>query len=218
MLRTIRWNPKKDTRRIPVFEYGEYERIKKEEPEIYQDLLYGQIVQPESNARSSSIFDDPFWHRVIGHFLREGKRAEYEDMIREVMYLIKRDQLKGWRNASSEEERKKFELDPLELMRKAVDNCKPVVWIKEVKKGGVTYQVPFSLSEYNATFQALRWIRQAAHDHPKPWREIFVPAIVREFTRAFNNEGRAIKNKHDLHKLAETNKAYAHYRFTKKNT
>lgn len=197
---------------MPVYRHGEFRNIKQEDPEKFKDLVFGQITVAPS-FESSSIFDDQFLTRVINHFMRDGKKGEYEDMIREVMYRIKKEQLKGWRKATTEEERKKFELDPLELMKKAVSNCTPVVFTRPVKKGGVTYQVPFPLTPFNAQFQALRWIREAAHDHPKPWREIFVPAIVREFIRAFNKEGRAIKNKHDLHKLAESNKAYAHYRW-----
>ncbi|XP_074597737.1 mitochondrial ribosomal protein S7 isoform X2 [Brevipalpus obovatus] len=200
-----------DKRMLPVYLNGAYASAQ-QDPERAKTLKFGDFV-PAPNYESSSVFDDPFLTRVIHHCMRKGQKAEADDMIREVMYLIKKDQLKGWRAAADEAERNKFELDPLELMKKAVANASPVAYCRPIKKGGVVYQVPVPMTDGYSEYFGLRWIRQAAFDHPDPWREIFVPALAREFQRAFRNEGKAIKNKYDLHKLAETNKAYAHYRW-----
>ncbi|XP_015795053.1 28S ribosomal protein S7, mitochondrial [Tetranychus urticae] len=183
-----------------------------EEPDKFKELTFSPIIAAP-NDHNASNFYDPFLRRFVNVVHRSGRKAEYEDMIREVMYLIKKKQLAEWRAADTPEKKAKFELDPLVLMKKAVANVKPVVITKYIPKGGVTYSVPFPVLDKTSEYIGMKWINRAAHDHPKPWRAIHVPALVREFIFAFNGEGKAIKQKYDLHKLAETNKAYAHYRW-----
>ncbi|XP_053211733.1 28S ribosomal protein S7, mitochondrial-like [Panonychus citri] len=208
----VRWTVWPSSYVKPIPRKEDQNLLIKEEPDKFKEFTFAPIRAAENNI-NGSLFFDPFLRRFTNIIMRKGKRDEYEDMMRDVMYLIKKKQLAEWRAADTPEKRSKFELDALVLMKKAVDNVKPIVITKPVQKGGVTYSVPFPITSQLSEFLGMKWINEAAHDHPVPWRAIHTPALVREFVFAFNNEGKAVKRKYDLHKLAETNKAYAHYRW-----
>jgi len=109
-------------------------------------------------------------------------------------------------------EKEKIVLDPWAIFHAAINNAKPMLETVPIKRGGGTYQVPVPVRENRQVFLAMKWFLAAVVD--KSVREVQFPAkMSRELLDAANNTGRVVKRKHDLHKLCEANRAYAHYRW-----
>ena len=104
----------------------------------------------------------------------------------------------------------RFKEDPVEVFRKALDNVKPKLEVKSRRVGGATYQVPVEVRPERRVALAMRWIVQYARDRgEKTMRE----RLASEFVDAAQGRGNAVKKKDDTHKMAEANKAFAHYRW-----
>jgi len=100
--------------------------------------------------------------------------------------------------------------DPVKIFKKALDNVKPILEVKSRRVGGATYQVPIEVPQDRRTSLAIRWIINNARARgEKTMRE----KLAAEILDASNNRGGAIKKKEDTHRMAEANKAFAHYRF-----
>ena len=104
----------------------------------------------------------------------------------------------------------KTEKDPLEVLLKALDNVKPMVEVKSRRVGGATYQVPMEIRESRREALAMRWIIDAAR---KRSGHGMADTLASELLDAYNNTGSAYKKREDVHKMAEANKAFAHYRW-----
>lgn len=105
---------------------------------------------------------------------------------------------------------KKLNLPPMDTFNKAVGNVKPVLEVKARRVGGATYQVPLEVKTERSVDLAMRWIIQFARLRKgKPMFE----KLAAEIVAAANSEGLAVKKKVDLHKMAEANRAFAHYRW-----
>lgn len=100
--------------------------------------------------------------------------------------------------------------DALEAFQKAVDNVRPLLEVKARRVGGATYQVPVEVRTERSTNLALRWIRSFARQKKgKPMEE----RLASELIDAYKCTGAAVKKREDTHKMAEANKAFAHYRW-----
>jgi small subunit ribosomal protein S7 len=100
--------------------------------------------------------------------------------------------------------------DPMETFRKALDNVKPKLEVKSRRVGGATYQVPVEVRPERRVALAMRWIVQYARKRgEKTMRE----RLASEFVDAANGRGEAVKKRDDTHKMADANKAFAHYRW-----
>jgi small subunit ribosomal protein S7 len=100
--------------------------------------------------------------------------------------------------------------DPMKTFKKAIENVKPALEVKSRRVGGSTYQVPVEVRPNRRTSLAIRWIIEyAAERGEKTMRE----KLAAEFLDAANLRGGAVKKKDDTHKMAEANKAFAHYRW-----
>ena len=104
----------------------------------------------------------------------------------------------------------KTEKDPLEVFLKALDNVKPSVEVKSRRVGGATYQVPIEIRETRREALGMRWMIAAARARNGHG---MAETLAAEIFDAFNNTGSAYKKKEDTHKMAEANKAFAHFRF-----
>jgi small subunit ribosomal protein S7 len=105
---------------------------------------------------------------------------------------------------------KKMKEQPVELFEKALNNVKPVIEVKSRRVGGSTYQVPTEVLPARRTALAIRWLITNAQDRTeKTMRE----KLAGELIDAANNRGGAIKKREAVHKMAEANKAFAHYKF-----
>jgi small subunit ribosomal protein S7 len=104
----------------------------------------------------------------------------------------------------------RFKEDPLEVFRRALDNVKPKVEVKSRRVGGATYQVPVEVRPERRVSLAMRWITQYSRTRgEKSMRE----RLANELMEASQGRGNAVKKKEDTHKMADANKAFAHYRW-----
>ncbi|MEZ0256080.1 MAG: 30S ribosomal protein S7 [Chthoniobacter sp.] len=101
-------------------------------------------------------------------------------------------------------------VDPLEVLHKAIDNVKPRLEVKSRRVGGATYQVPMEVPPARQLALAMRWIVSYAQGRKNV---PLVKALASELKEAANGQGNAIKKRDDTHKMAQANRAFAHFRF-----
>jgi small subunit ribosomal protein S7 len=124
-----------------------------------------------------------------------GKRATSQSIIHKAM---------------GELERKVGDKTPVEVFHQALDNVKPMIEVKSRRVGGSTYQVPVEIKENRREALAMRWLIQAARGRSGKSMAL---RLSQELLDAFNNTGSAVKKKEDTHRMADANKAFAHYRW-----
>jgi small subunit ribosomal protein S7 len=100
--------------------------------------------------------------------------------------------------------------DPQKLFKQAMDNVKPVVEVKSRRVGGATYQVPVEVRPDRRTSLALRWVIGYARNRTEKTMQ---ERLAAELIEAANNRGSSVKKREDTHKMADANKAFAHYRW-----
>ncbi len=100
--------------------------------------------------------------------------------------------------------------DPLKTFKKAVENCKPVLEVKTRRVGGANYQVPVEVNAFRRQSLAIRWLLQYARSRSG---KTMTDKLAEELMDAASSRGGAIKKKEDVHRMAEANKAFAHYRW-----
>ncbi|HLK33285.1 MAG TPA: 30S ribosomal protein S7, partial [Terriglobales bacterium] len=100
--------------------------------------------------------------------------------------------------------------DPLKVFKKAVENCKPVLEVKTRRVGGANYQVPVEVNPFRRQSLAIRWLLQYSRERSG---KTMIDKLADELIDAANARGGAIKKKEDVHRMAEANKAFAHYRW-----
>ena len=100
--------------------------------------------------------------------------------------------------------------DPLKLFKQAVDNVKPALEVKSRRVGGSTYQVPVEVRPERRTSLSMRWIVGFARNRPEKTMQ---ERLAAELLDAANNRGVSVKKREDTHRMAEANKAFAHYRW-----
>jgi small subunit ribosomal protein S7 len=100
--------------------------------------------------------------------------------------------------------------EPLKVFKRAIDNVKPTLEVKSRRIGGATYQVPLEVNQDRRNTLAIRWIVGNARKRNEKTME---DQLVGELLDALNNRGSAVKKKDDVHRMAEANKAFAHYKF-----
>ena len=100
--------------------------------------------------------------------------------------------------------------DPLEVFNQAVSNVKPMVEVKSRRVGGANYQVPVEVRPVRRTALSMRWIREAAR---KRGEKSMAQRLANELMEAAEGRGGAVKKKEEVHRMAEANKAFSHFRF-----
>jgi small subunit ribosomal protein S7 len=132
--------------------------------------------------------------KFINYIMDRGKKSTAEGIFYRALDII--------------QERTKE--DPLKLFEKAVNNVKPVLEVRSRRVGGATYQVPTEVRPERRTALAIRWIHGYAQERAE---KNMGEKLAAELTDAANNRGGSIKKREDVHKMAEANKAFAHYRW-----
>ncbi len=100
--------------------------------------------------------------------------------------------------------------DAIEVLTKAIDNVKPLLELKSRRVGGATYQIPVEVRGDRGVQLAMRWMRNAARGRKgKPMQQ----RLADEILEAFNGQGTAVKKKEEIHKMAEANRAFSHYKW-----
>lgn len=150
-------------------------------------------------AVKREILPDPkFNNRLVAKFvnaiMKKGKKSLAESVCYKAFDFIK----------------EKTGNDPLKIFKAAVENAKPVVEVKSRRVGGASYQVPVDIRPARRTALALRWITNYAREREGKtmWER-----VAAELMDAANNTGGSVKKKEDIHRMAEANKAFAHFRW-----
>jgi len=133
-----------------------------------------------------------------------------EKFICSMMWDGKKNTAQGIFYDSMEKIRERTGDDPLKLFKKAVENCKPLLEVKTRRVGGANYQVPIEVPQSRRTSLAIRWILINARGRAEKGMP---EKLANELNDAANMRGGAIKKKDDVHRMAEANKAFAHYRW-----
>lgn len=168
-------------------------------------------IRPANGFFNASLTYDPLMMRFTQVFMREGRRSTILAVMENAFGEIKHRQLKLYYNEKDEIERAKIECNPNNILRKALENVKPLMKLNVVVKGGIKYQVPVALGEYEQTFYGIRYIVEAAKE--KPHKTPLHVSVAAQLIEAANNTGAAVRTKETLYRKCEANKAYAHYRF-----
>src|SRR3989454_9129935 len=133
-----------------------------------------------------------------------------EKFICSMMWDGKKNTAQGIFYSSMDKIRERSGDDPLKLFKKAVENCKPMLEVKTRRVGGANYQVPIEVPQNRRTSLAIRWILINARSRPEKGMP---ERLANELNDAANMRGGAIKKRDDVHRMAEANKAFAHYRW-----
>ena len=150
-------------------------------------------------AEIREILPDPVYNSTL-----------VEKFVNSMMWMGKKNVAQGIFYESMEKIRERSGDDPLKLFKKAVENAKPMLEVKTRRVGGANYQVPVEVSQNRRTSLALRWIIGQARSRPEKGMP---DRLANELLDAANLRGGAIKKKDDVHRMAEANKAFAHYRW-----
>ena len=130
--------------------------------------------------------------KFINHIMVEGRKAAARKIVYGAFDIIK----------------EKTKKDPLEVFEKALENVAPLLEVRSKRVGGATYQVPVQVKEHRKESLATRWIIGAARGKKgRPMAE----KLADELTAAYNREGTAYKKKEDTHRMADANRAFAHF-------
>ncbi len=132
--------------------------------------------------------------KFIGSLMGRGKRSTAEKILYGCLDIVE----------------KKTGTEGLTVMKQAMNNVKPVLEVKSRRVGGATYQVPVEVRPDRRTTLALRWLISNARSRPD---HSMKERLAAELVAAYKNEGGAVKKKEDTHRMAEANKAFAHYRW-----
>src|SRR3954451_17738437 len=133
-----------------------------------------------------------------------------EKFVNSMMWEGKKNTAQGIFYEAMDKLRERTSDDPLKLFKKAVENAKPLLEVKTRRVGGANYQVPVEVPNNRRTSLAIRWILQNARTRPE---KSMPEKLANELNDAANSRGGAIKKKDDVHRMAEANKAFAHYRW-----
>jgi len=150
-------------------------------------------------VKKREILSDPKYHDVliskfINGIMRRGKKSLAERIFYHALDIIK----------------ERTHSDPIKTFNQAMDNVKPLIEVRPRRVGGATYQVPVEVRPERKTTLAIRWIIGYAKQRSEKTMEEKLSA---ELIEAANNRGASVKKKEDTHKMAEANKAFAHYRW-----
>ncbi len=140
------------------------------------------------------VYNSTLVERFVNSLMWDGKKATSQRVFYGAMDLV----------------RQRADDDPLKLFKKAVENCKPLLEVKTRRVGGANYQVPIEVPQNRRTSLALRWLITNARSRPEKG---MAEKLAGELSDAANMRGGAIKKKDDVHRMAEANRAFAHYRW-----
>ncbi len=145
-------------------------------------------VQPDAKYNNRLVT------QLINKILLDGKKSVAEDIVYGAFDKIE----------------KKTKTDPLSVFKKAMDNVRPTLEVKPKRVGGATYQVPMEVNSRRATTLAIRWIVMFSR---KRKERTMIDRLAAEIMDAAEGMGASVKRREDLFKMAESNRAFSHYRF-----
>ncbi|XP_061386893.1 small ribosomal subunit protein uS7m-like [Musca vetustissima] len=177
------------------------------EQDEYNKLLHVP-TKATKNDESLSVFYNPFVQKIINYMTYGGNKKLARELFDRSMECVKRTQIERINLGKLEG----ATADPYALLVQAIENSRPLLQLTAIKRGGVTYQVPVPITEKRSYFLAMKWLLEAARE--KERKVHFPEKFAWEILDAAYGQGRVIKKKNDLHRQAESNRAYAHYRWS----
>ena len=149
---------------------------------------------PKRPVVADPVYGSPLVSQLVSKILLDGKKTTAQDIV----------------YAALEGTREKTGVDPVQTLKRALDNIKPSLEVKSRRVGGATYQVPIEVKPARATTLSMRWLV----DYSRARREkTMAERLMNEILDASNGLGASVKKREDTHKMAEANKAFAHYRW-----
>jgi len=145
-------------------------------------------------ALPDSKYGDLFVTRCVNVLMKQGKKSLAEHIMYGALEIV----------------RERLGEDPLKVFRQAVDNVKPVLEVRSRRVGGSTYQIPVDVPPDRRIALSMRWIVGSARSRGERG---MMRRLAAELVDAYNNTGSAVKKREDTHRMAEANKAFAHYRW-----
>ena len=149
---------------------------------------------PKRDVLPDSVYGSKVLTKFINQVMYDGKRGTAQEIVYGAFDIISN----------------KMGKDPMEVFTQALENAKPVLEVKARRVGGSTYQVPMEIRPERRQTLAIRWLVMFAR---KRGEKTMVERVAAELMDAYNNTGNSIKRKEDMHRMAEANKAFAHYRW-----
>jgi small subunit ribosomal protein S7 len=149
---------------------------------------------PKREVLPDSVYNSELVTKFVNKVMERGKKSVAEGIFYGAMESI----------------REKTGEDPMKVFKKALDNVKPILETKSRRVGGSTYQVPMEVSQSRRTSLAIRWMVSYARTRGE---KTMLEKLAGEVLDAANNRGGAVKKKEDVHRMAEANRAFAHYRW-----
>ncbi|KAE9547346.1 hypothetical protein FO519_009445 [Halicephalobus sp. NKZ332] len=172
-------------------------------------------IQVLKSDETPVLYRDHVVDKITRVILKDGKKEVSRTAVYEALETVKRRQYRQWLKASPEE-KSKIELNPFVIANKAIHNCRPLMKLQGVTRGGTTYQVPFPIEESEAEFRAMKMMREVCRQKAKGGETHLADILATELLAASKNEGLTIQAKQELHKQCEANRAFAHYRDSEK--
>lgn len=169
-------------------------------------------IKPPRNNDSSSVFHDERVSKFTNYIMMGGRKLLARELMAQTFENIKRIQLERYNKAPTDEEKNKIETNPVSILHNAIENSRPLLNVTPIKRGGVKYQVPVPITEKHSYYLACKWLVEAARE--KGSKDKLKDKLCYELLDAAIGQGRVIKRKQDLHRLCESNRAYAHYRWS----
>ena len=151
-------------------------------------------TQPKKNITPDPKFNSTIIPKLISSIMYDGKRVIAEKIVYEAIDKIK---------TKSKEK-------PIDVFNEAINNIRPTVEVRSRRVGGATYQVPVEVKSKRAQALAIRWLVESAR---KRKDKHMSDKIFNELFDAYEKRGSAVKKREDVHKMAESNKAFAHFRW-----
>ncbi len=149
---------------------------------------------PKRNIEPDIKYNSVMVAKLINKVMKDGKKSLAARIVYNAFDLIK----------------EKTHKDPLTVFEKAVENASPILEVRPRRVGGATYQVPIEVPSHRRTSLALRWLVQSARERPE---RTMIERLANELIDASMGRGATIKKRENVHKMAEANKAFAHYRW-----
>jgi small subunit ribosomal protein S7 len=149
---------------------------------------------PRRDLMPDPIYRSVLVTQIVNKILQRGKRTLAERIVYEALDIVK-DKTQG---------------DPIATLKRAIENTKPALEVKSRRVGGATYQVPVEVKARRANTLAIRWVVGYARQRRE---KTMAERLANELLDASNSIGASVKRREDLQKMAESNKAFAHYRF-----
>ena len=149
---------------------------------------------PRRDLMPDPIYRSVLVTQIVNKILQRGKRTLAERIVYEALDIVK-DKTQG---------------DPIATLKRAIENTKPALEVKSRRVGGATYQVPVEVKARRANTLAIRWVVGYSRQRRE---KTMAERLANELLDASNSIGASVKRREDLQKMAESNKAFAHYRF-----